>query len=135
MILQYLENRAVREPCKQRISVYDCYFFADILRRPQKFGPSSTFQKRQIIGGRWGKLSVAFSDYQNFKVHIFWEGHKISRNLQCRFDRYYIGQIYCGDFAKFCDLLRLSELYTHGKSHPKNDRRSDSTPRIPTLPV
>ena len=25
-----------------------------------------------------------------FKVHIFWEGHKILRNLHCRFDRYYI---------------------------------------------
>ena len=26
------------------------------------------------------------------KVHIFWEGQKIFRNLYCRFDRYYIGQ-------------------------------------------
>ena len=23
----------------------------------------------------------------------------------------YIGQIYCGDFAKFCGLLRIYELY------------------------
>ena len=46
------------------------------------------------------------------KVHIFWEGHKILRNLHCRFefDRYYIGQIYGGDFAKFCGLLRIYEL-------------------------
>ena len=31
------------------------------------------------------------------KVHIFWEGHKILRNLYRRFD--YIGKIYGGDFA------------------------------------
>ena len=38
-----------------------------------------------------------------FKVHIFWEGHKILRNL-------YIGQIYCGDLENFCGLLRIYEL-------------------------
>ena len=46
-----------------------------------------------------------------FKVHIFWEGHKLLRNLHRRFDRYYIGQIYGGDFSKFCSLLRIYELY------------------------
>ena len=35
------------------------------------------------------------------KVHIFWEGHKIMRNLQRRFYLYYIGQIYGGDFENF----------------------------------
>ena len=49
------------------------------------------------------------------KVHIFWEGHKILRNLHRRFDRYYIGQTYGGDFAKICGLLRISELY---QKHP-----------------
>ena len=44
------------------------------------------------------------------KVHIFWEGHKILRNLHRRFDRYYIGQIYGVDFAKICGLLRIYEL-------------------------
>ena len=33
------------------------------------------------------------------------------RNLHRRFDRYYIGQIYCGDFAKICGLLKIYELY------------------------
>ena len=45
------------------------------------------------------------------KVHIFWEGLKVLRNLHRRFDHYYIGQIYSGDFAKFCGLLRIYELY------------------------
>ena len=44
------------------------------------------------------------------KVGIFWEGHKILLNLHCRFDRYYIRQIYGGDFAKICGLLRIYEL-------------------------
>ena len=33
------------------------------------------------------------------------------RNLHRRFDLYYIGQISSGDFAKFCGLLRIYELY------------------------
>ena len=45
------------------------------------------------------------------KVHIFWEGHKILRNLHRRFNCYYLGQIYGGGFAKICHLLRLYELY------------------------
>ena len=45
------------------------------------------------------------------KVHIFWEGHKIFRNLHCRFVLCSDGQIYSGDFAKFHGLLRIYELY------------------------
>ena len=33
------------------------------------------------------------------------------QNLHHIFDRYYIGQIFGGDFAKFCGLLRMYELY------------------------
>ena len=49
------------------------------------------------------------------KVHIFWEGHKILRNLHRRFVLCSNGQIYGGDFAKFCGLLRIYELYTEEK--------------------
>ena len=49
--------------------------------------------------------------YRFNKVYIFWEGHKILQNIHHRFDRYFIGQIYDGDFAKFCGLLRIYELY------------------------
>ena len=45
------------------------------------------------------------------KVHIFWEGHTILGNLHQLFDWQYIGQIIGGDFAKFCGLLRIYELY------------------------
>ena len=46
------------------------------------------------------------------KVHIFWEGHKILKNLNRRFDRYCMGEFYGGGFAKFCALLRICELYS-----------------------
>ena len=42
------------------------------------------------------------------KVHIFWEGQRILRNLHQLFD---IGKIIGGDFANFCGLLRIYELY------------------------
>ena len=45
------------------------------------------------------------------KVHIFWEGHNILRNLHRRFVLCSNGQIYSGDFAKFCGLLRIYQLY------------------------
>ena len=47
----------------------------------------------------------------NIKVHIFWEGHKILRNLHLTFDCMYCGQKLGEDFAKFCGLLRKYELY------------------------
>ena len=50
------------------------------------------------------------SDLNVVKVRTFWEGHKILRYLHCRFDLYYTGQIYGGDFAKICGLLRIYEL-------------------------
>ena len=45
--------------------------------------------------------------HQTYKVHIFWEDHTILRNHHRTFDHYYIGQIYGGDFAKSCGLLRI----------------------------
>ena len=43
------------------------------------------------------------------KVHIFWEGHKILRNLHLTF--VLCSQKKSGDFTKFCGLLRIYELY------------------------
>ena len=45
------------------------------------------------------------------KVHIFWEGHKILQNLPLTFDCMYCMQKLGEDFAKFCGLLRIDELY------------------------
>ena len=44
------------------------------------------------------------------KVHIFWEGHKILRYLHQLFVLCTASQIFGGDFAKFCGLLRIYEL-------------------------
>ena len=41
------------------------------------------------------------------KVHIFWEGHKILKNLHRRFVLCSVSQIYVGDLAKMCGLLRI----------------------------
>ena len=51
------------------------------------------------------------SQFKVVKVHIFWEGHTILRNLGQLFDWQYIGQKIGGDFAKFCGLLKIYELY------------------------
>ena len=45
------------------------------------------------------------------KVHIFWEGHKILRNLHLTFVYMYYRQKKGEDFAKFCGLLWIYELY------------------------
>ena len=45
------------------------------------------------------------------KVCIFWEGHKILRNLHLTFVLCNASQKWGGDFAKFCGLLRIYELY------------------------
>ena len=47
---------------------------------------------------------------QEYKVHIFWEDHNFLRNLHHKFVLCSNGQIYEGDFVKFCGLLRLYEL-------------------------
>ena len=44
--------------------------------------------------------SENFSNWLWVKVHTFWEGHKILRNLQSWFDRYYIGQNLRWKFCK-----------------------------------
>ena len=46
-----------------------------------------------------------------FKVHIFWEGHKILRNLHLTFIYSTYREKLSGDFATFCGLLRIYELY------------------------
>ena len=50
------------------------------------------------------------------KVHIFWEGHKILRNLPLTFDCMYVLKAKGEDFAKFCGLLRIYELYKESKN-------------------
>ena len=57
----------------------------------------------------WRNLHLSF----DVKVHIFWEGHKILRNLPLTFDCIYCSQKLGEDFANFCGLLRLYELYIH----------------------
>ena len=61
--------------------------------------------------------SFGFLENEVHKVHIFWEGHKILRNLHPRFVLCSASQIYSGDFVKFCGRLRIHELYLHSTHH------------------
>ena len=58
-----------------------------------------------------GKRINTTQKFENYKVHIFWEGHKILRNLHLTFDCMYCSQKLGEDFAKVCGLLRIYELY------------------------
>ena len=63
-----------------------------------------------------------FTKILYLKVKFIYKGQ---RDLYCRIDWHYIGQIYGGDFAKLCGLLLIYELYvicTLGKS--RNFRES-----------
>ena len=64
------------------------------------------------------------------KVHIFWEGHKILRDLHQSFVVSIASQIICGDFAKFCGLLRIYELY---QSVPNLICNSELRLEVPTI--
>ena len=46
----------------------------------------------------------------SIKVHIFWEGHKILRNLYLTFNCHYKGQKKGEDYANFSGLLKIYEL-------------------------
>ena len=60
-----------------------------------------------VLGNLLHKLSIDFLA----KIHIFWEGHKILRNLHQLFVLCNASQIIGGDFTKFYGLLRIYELY------------------------
>ena len=60
-----------------------------------------------------------------FKVHIFWEGHIILQNI---FDCMYCSQKLGEDFATFCDLLRIYELYlAHRIQQPRTTTATKAT--------
>ena len=70
------------------------------------------FKRNAILTNFYlGEIGCLATPFFRGKVHILWEGHKILRNLHQLFDWQYIGQIIGEDFAKFCGLLRVYELY------------------------
>ena len=61
---------------------------------------SSSFEDQMLI----------FRCFVRSTVYIFGEGHKSLQNLRRKINWHCIGQIYGGDFAKDCELLRMYEL-------------------------
>ena len=66
----------------------------------------------------FGRLDVLHVQCDSFKVYIFWEGHKILWNLHQLFALCTASQIIGRDFAKFCGLLRIYELYESADGSP-----------------
>ena len=56
-------------------------------------------------------IEFRFARLRYVKVHIFWDGHKFLWNLHRRFVLCSNCQMYGGDFATFCGLLRIYDLY------------------------
>ena len=80
----------------------------DVILHP-KYDLSQAYQDIAVIKLKPNKGK--YLSYEHLKVHIFWEGHKILQNLHQLMDWQYIGHIIVEDLAKFCDLLRIYELY------------------------
>ena len=83
-----------------------------LLLRSNQFNP--TLYALQISMKRILTMLYYFEYNQLFfvpKVCIFWEGHTILWNLHCRFVLCSNNQIYGGNFAKHCGLLRIYKLY------------------------
>ena len=67
------------------------------MRRPSKPTVSTKQTQGPLNGFKQNKLrqKERVTSYKNSKIHkvrIFWEGHKILRNLHLTFDWHYIGQ-------------------------------------------
>ena len=71
-----------------------------------RFGSSGPIQINLFQSPCFWKIVMFY-----FKVHIFWEGHKILQNFPLTFDCINCSQKFGEDFAKFCGLLRIYELY------------------------
>ena len=76
---------------------------------------TSLILQGNILGSIVNWSSTAGIVVKVSKVHIFWEGHKILRNLHHWFVLWTASQIIGGYFAKFCSLLRIYELYLVSK--------------------
>ena len=84
--------------------------FLKVSRRISNWSDPITPKQRLMIRRLENQTAEILPDGTS-KVHIFWEGHKILRNLRRRFVLCSASQIYSGDFAKFYGLLRIYELY------------------------
>ena len=92
--LYYVRKKMYFLICSQEFIWHVCLF---------GFSSIASEQKRN-------SLELSYEEVTS-KFHIFWEGHKSLQNLHRKFVLWSNGQIYEGDFAKFCGLLRIHELY------------------------
>ena len=102
--LNVLQRRMVsREPCRFHFGRQKCFVWQYDHQDPQHL-QLVLLLRPVILDRKNGQIKVT-------KVHIFWEGHTILKNLHRRFDRYYTGQILGSDFAKIsCSSHKTSAL-------------------------
>ena len=86
-------------PAQFGLAFFACYISNNV--PTSEHHPILSFAKKINEITRWIKF---------FKAHMFWEGHKILRNLHLLFVLCTDRQIMGGDFAKFCGLLRIYEI-------------------------
>ena len=111
LICKEFEFRFRREIWHQLAKVCSIWFAYKIaLKLKRKFYISNKIQSATNIFENELCFGLVYC-LSSEKVYIFWEGHKILRNLHCRFVLCSASQIYDGHFTKFCSLLRIYELY------------------------
>ena len=93
--------------------VYLEYFIFSLFYFWQLFFFLSRYAKSISWQICWNTCKYTRKTLSSFKVHKFWEGHKILWNLHHTFYWHYIGQIYGGNFSKFCGLLRIYDLHLY----------------------
>ena len=91
--------------------IYHFYCRRYLMAKSSFLWTNKIILENEEITFNW-RLGLAYRPPENkqwkkVKVHIFWEGHKILRNLHHRFVLCSNGQIYGGDFAKFVAFLKL----------------------------
>ena len=84
-----------------------CRVLDTFLRKSNKYVPRENKKQTNVASK---SILCCHEKQTNIKVHIFWEGHKILRNLHQLLVLCNASQIICGDFEKCCGLLRIYEL-------------------------
>ena len=119
---------------KDKEILLDAYY--DFIMKLSEFSKLSEDYKA-VIRTKLGLVMVIWQVW--CKVHIFWEGNKILRNLHHLFVLCTASLIIGGDFAKFCGLLRIYELYLlfraeYGENRSRIHKSNAVTRTAPKIP-
>ena len=107
---QSIQGKYIGTMRPKPLSIHICLFKPMVFKKFRKYEIVIKYvSKHSSVQDSWKHVMSMLTSHL-IKVHIFWEGHKILRNLHQLFVLCNASQIIAGDFAKFCGLLRLYEL-------------------------